>query len=206
MRRLSKRVMLLALAASLLCALAMSAMASGSDYVVVSVDSCIEGNEYALLLVKPGASVSALNDSDILFINQYTATSAGKLKAAILIPGLEKFDVYAGGTFSDGNASPWKRADCETAHLPGDLNAIDEEAFANSAFTHVYLGDQVTSIGARAFAGCANLAYVYIPSSVTGIAADAFADCDNVVIGCDKDSKAKEFAQTNGVEFCLLGN
>lgn len=51
---------------------------------------------------------------------------------------------------------------------------IGDEAFMNSAIQGVDLFDSVTSIGARAFANCANLEELTIPDSVTSIGEGAF--------------------------------
>ena len=51
---------------------------------------------------------------------------------------------------------------------------IGDEAFMNSAIQGIDLFDSVTSIGARAFANCANLEELTVPDSVTSIGEGAF--------------------------------
>ena len=61
--------------------------------------------------------------------------------------------------------------------LPSSIEAIGEEAFANTSCQMVTIPDGCKSIGNRAFADCDDLKYVIIPSSVTNIADDAFEGC-----------------------------
>lgn len=48
--------------------------------------------------------------------------------------------------------------------LPSSLTTIEEEAFAEGAFTFVKLSEGTQTIGQRAFANCPNLRYIYIPA------------------------------------------
>lgn len=68
------------------------------------------------------------------------------------------------------------------------FTTIGAEAFMDSAIRHVDLFDSVTTIGARAFSGCAQLEELILPASVTEIGADAFAGLTSlkkVTILCD---------------------
>ena len=191
----------------LVLALAMSigalAEVSGSDILVVSFDRCFSGNDYTLLLTKQGANATALNDSDILYIDQLTAEGSSVM-AAIVYPDFTTCDAFVGGTFSDGASSPRSLGRFIGSRTPNQLALIEESAFENSAFTHVFLSEQVTAIGARAFANCDALRYICIPDSVTEIADDAFVGCDNVVIGC-YGGEALAFANRMGLNYKLLG-
>ena len=54
--------------------------------------------------------------------------------------------------------------------------------------------DGCTTIGAKAFAGCAELELVIVPNSVTTIAADAFEGCGDVTFICQSNSAAAAYA------------
>ena len=51
--------------------------------------------------------------------------------------------------------------------FPAKLVRIEEEAFAGIPAARVEITGNVTTIGARAFADCPNLAYILMPSGVT---------------------------------------
>ena len=82
--------------------------------------------------------------------------------------------------------------------LPAALREIEPEAFEGISARTVVIPDGTTSIGARAFADCANLKYADIPDSVRSIAGDAFAG-SQVIIICNPDSFAAAFAQELGL-------
>lgn len=54
---------------------------------------------------------------------------------------------------------------------------IDDNAFANSAFSEIIIPEGVETIGENAFEGCVNLVKVTIPSTVCEIKAYAFKNC-----------------------------
>ena len=85
--------------------------------------------------------------------------------------------------------------------LPEALEIIEENAFEGCAFTHVYLGNRVADIGAKAFANCPNLVYIEIPESVTSIAEDAFSGSNGVTIVCKNGSAAYVFATTHSISY-----
>ena len=60
------------------------------------------------------------------------------------------------------------------------------------------LGNQVTTIGPRAFKDCSALHRITIPASVTEIAEDAFEGCTNLTVVCEQDSAAWFFALEQG--------
>jgi len=89
--------------------------------------------------------------------------------------------------------------------MPDDLVSIDSEAFEGAAFQAVVLGSNVTGIGGRAFANCAQLIDIVIPETVITIAYDAFDGCrsDLVILGT-AGSPAEAFADQQGYIFEIL--
>ena len=206
-----KTLLLRLVSCLLFCALIMlpltaSAGVPEKDVIRVSINNCIEGDEYALLMLKPGSSVSPLNTQDLLFIDQLTCQSGGTLEIAVIMPEVVDADIYVSGQFSDGSSSPRHIAkpDRKVIRLPGQLEEISESAFERDTFTHVYLGDTVTKISSLAFANCSELIYIQMPASITSISSDAFTGSPNVRIGCFRDSEAYRFATSNHIPCVVL--
>ena len=65
--------------------------------------------------------------------------------------------------------------------LPGDLTAIDDEAFMGTDAAVVSIPAGVTEIGSRAFADCPNLKHINLPEGAV-IAGDAFDGCGAVYL------------------------
>ena len=87
---------------------------------------------------------------------------------------------------------------------PAKLTEIGEEAFAGVAATAVKLGENVSSIGSRAFADCPNLSAIYIPAATKSIDESAFADDGMLATIVGKSGSAAEaFAKDNGYEFVI---
>jgi hypothetical protein len=84
--------------------------------------------------------------------------------------------------------------------LPAALEAVEEEAFAESAVSCVILPEGCLRIDANAFRNCKQLAAVQIPATVTQINATAFEGCsDALVIVAPEGSAAYAFAVANGI-------
>ncbi len=80
------------------------------------------------------------------------------------------------------------------------LASIGNYAFTDcSSLKKVALGAKLKKIGEGAFKSCDSLKEIAIPASVTEIGADAFLGCSDLVIICDKDSYAHEYAVANGL-------
>jgi hypothetical protein len=71
--------------------------------------------------------------------------------------------------------------------LPDTITSIGANAFGCPALTNIYLGTNLTTIGAMAFESCSSLSNVTIPPSVTSIGDFAFNGCGvvstNLVFG-----------------------
>lgn len=90
--------------------------------------------------------------------------------------------------------------------LPGNVQAIYDEAFEGDAFNFALIsGQNLAVIGYRAFADCSNLEYIYIPESVEFINPTAFdGTSDNLTILGKSGSCVETFAQENSIHFIAL--
>ena len=199
-----------------LCTIFMSAAFSESvsytaaiDTLSISYSNCIPGNDYSLIVVNGNDSQGNFNASNLLFIDQITANSNGSVFIAFVNPSFPSCSVFLGGRFSNSISSPCKlgtyvpeEVTPESSFvLPTMLTTIEDEAFYGCSFTHVYLGEQVSSIGSKAFANSNSLQYIYIPVATNIIAGDAFSNSNNIIIGCHAGSYAEQYAQANGISY-----
>ena len=178
------------------------------DTLSVTFSDCVPGGDYSLFIVSGSNSDANFNSGNLLFIDQVTADHNGIIYVAFVDPSFQSCTVYLGGQFASvssplklGVYSLEEKIPDNRISLPDALTAIEDEAFRGCAFTHVFLGEHVVSIGSKAFANCENLAYVYIPDSTLTIADDAFNDSPGVVIGCHAGSFAQQFALTNRIRY-----
>ena len=160
-----------------------------------------------------GENVNSVSLDGLLFVDQLVANNEGKIYVAFLNPSFPTCSVLLGGTFKNGQLSPQNLGafrppvDDEpiyTFTLPEMLKTIDDEAFFECAFTHVYLGENVETIGSQAFANSRNMVYILIPNSTIYISDDAFDGCDNLVIGCYEGSAAKQFAIDHNIGYKIV--
>lgn len=87
------------------------------------------------------------------------------------------------------------------------VNSVPAYCFADCGIEEIRLPKTCTSIKNYAFYNCGSLKYVTIPESVTEIADNAFYGCgNNLVIVCNKDSYAVQYAQSKGINYILLGD
>ena len=198
-----KRLISLALMCLMLLTLHLAAYADGS--FSVAYGGCKPGNEYSLFILKNERE--GIIPDNILFMDQLdTTNSNGAVYLLLDMPNFTDGTVWLGGEFPDNGPSPRKIGSVpeEPIRTPAMLTEIGESAFEGDEFTHVYLGDGVTSIGSRAFADCGELVYIYIPDSVTEIEDDAFdGSRPNMVIGC-RGGAASSYADAHGISYKIL--
>lgn len=184
----------------------------GIDTLSISYDKCVAGEEYALMLLE-GENVDSISVDGLLFVDQLVANSEGKIYVAFVNPSFPTCSVLLGGYFKNGQVSPQNLGvfkppvDEEPIYrftLPEMLITIDDEAFSECAFTHVYLGENVETIGSQAFANSRNMVYIFIPNSTIEISDDAFDGCNNLVIGCYEGSAAKQFAINHNISYKII--
>lgn len=85
--------------------------------------------------------------------------------------------------------------------LPAGLTEIEEGAFQGMASTFAVIPDQVTAVGAYAFADCPYLMEVVIPSGVTQIGENAFANDPLLTITVPPGSYAEQYCVQNGLKY-----
>ena len=176
----------------------------GTGQVSISVSDLYPDIEYSIIILREGAS--ALGASALVFADQVSSTADGTLSIAFIHMNIPDGNVYIGGDFK-ADISPWKVGSVrfvpeeDVALLPSALTEIPIEAFMGATFSHVYIGDQVESIGARAFKNCTSLQTVHIPDSVQVFGDDIFENCGNVTIVCGEDSMAALYAEANGINW-----
>ena len=90
----------------------------------------------------------------------------------------------------------------EAITIPNSVTFIGNYAFAYcKSIESITIPNGVTSIGVSAFAGCFNLKTVTIPDGVTFIGDGAFYSCANVIMQCNRNSYAEEYAKKNNVYY-----
>ena len=91
--------------------------------------------------------------------------------------------------------------DLKNITIPSGVITIGWWAFGNcTGLTNVILPEGVTKIETWAFTGCRNLTNITIPASVISID-DAFIYCNNLVIKCEPDSYAEEYAKKHSIKY-----
>lgn len=89
--------------------------------------------------------------------------------------------------------------------IPASVTKIGYEAFINcSSLTSIEIPSSVVSIGERAFISCSKLKGIKILSSVTSVGNNAFAQCEKLVICCEEDSVARQYAIDNKIPYKSL--
>lgn len=87
--------------------------------------------------------------------------------------------------------------------IPEGVKVIAPYTFYEcSSLQSVVLPESAETIMLQAFGRCSSLKEITILKNVKKIEEEAFADCNNdLMIICDKDSYAYEYAQSNGIKF-----
>lgn len=97
------------------------------------------------------------------------------------------------------------RDEINSVCLPDAALRVEESAFDNSGVEYVVLNDRIESIGARAFADCADLKRIELPTSVCRIADNAFEGSASVFFVCDAGSCAEAYAIEHGIQIVWRG-
>ena len=87
--------------------------------------------------------------------------------------------------------------------LPEAVTAIAEESFAGTSVVEVVCGENVQSIGSRAFADCPDLRLVHLPDNLSSIAQNAFEGSESVSLICAAESVGLQFAQESGLPYVI---
>lgn len=84
------------------------------------------------------------------------------------------------------------------------ITEVTPYTFLNSGIEVVQLPETCTKLGIYSFAQCYELSKILIPDSVTEIADTAFESDENLVIYCNTDSYAHQYAEAKGIEYVLI--
>lgn len=88
----------------------------------------------------------------------------------------------------------------ESIRLFNNLKEIGNNAFENcSAMMGIILPVSLEVLGNEAFKNCGNLLSIKIPTTVKKIGQDAFVGCNKLIIYCEENSYAHEYAKANNI-------
>ena len=88
--------------------------------------------------------------------------------------------------------------------VPASVQNIEEEAFAGDTMESVLLGENVASVGPKAFAGNTKLTTLIVKGSSTEFDASALEGSENVTVYAPAGSSAESFAKAAGIAFLPL--
>lgn len=88
-----------------------------------------------------------------------------------------------------------------------NLTSIGRNAFYNTAFKTVRLGENLTNVADFAFGGCSNLESVFVDSTTIQFSDNTFYDSDlGLTIYCRLNSSAYEYATSNNLDAGIIGD
>jgi hypothetical protein len=99
-----------------------------------------------------------------------------------------------------------------TLNIGNAVITIPNNAFINTSITSVTIPNNVTSIGASAFAGCIGLTSITIPDSIVSIGANAFQYCSNLqtvnfnAVSCTTMGNSNSFVFPSVITTLNIGN
>lgn len=92
-------------------------------------------------------------------------------------------------------------AELRALTIADGIDTIPEQCFYNCpSLTQIMLPDSVTTIEIRAFGECTGLRYAYLSDNVTSIADNAFENDSDLIIRCEKDSYAAQYAKDHQIK------
>lgn len=114
--------------------------------------------------------------------------------------------VNFGGRLNTIGASAFE--DChslETVVFNAYVKDIPAQCFYNcTSLSTVVMNNRIQTIGKFAFANCTSLKEITIPDSITSIDATTFNGCEDLVIYCNSESYAHQYAEENQITHVLL--
>ncbi|MGN1144400.1 MAG: leucine-rich repeat domain-containing protein, partial [Anaerovoracaceae bacterium] len=126
--------------------------------------------------------------------------------------GLKSLTIPSKVTSIGSNGRSWTFVNCrsletlifESGSLLSDIP--DEMCSGVSSLKTVVLGDNILTIGDRAFYGCTGLSEINIPSSVYEIGANSFTNCPALRAVVHEDSYGLDYVQQKGITYVVEGN
>ena len=175
----------------------------------VTCDHASPEKAVSFLAVRGSEDSYTISEQTIAYLNQMKADKNGQIEVLLIGKMTDRLVFLMGGAANEDAlhliGSVDMGADLARTVMPEALVSIEEEAFMGSSVQYVIIGNNVESIGNKAFSDCSGLFYIEIPSSVSEFGTDIFKGSPNVIIRCEENSPAHLYATNEGIEFELTG-
>lgn len=110
------------------------------------------------------------------------------------------------GYIDDNSGWEDETSNINTVIINEGITDIDQYIFSDCTnLTEVTLPNSLKTIGRYSFNNCSKLQKIIIPDSVTSIHKYSFKNCNDLVICCNENSYAQEYAKTNGIQYTIIG-
>ena len=165
-------------------------------YPVVSIGNSAFSNDNVLKEVE-------LPDS-LVTVGDYAFSSCKSLESITIPENVEKIGIDAFQWCTALKEVNFNAINCTQMGTYRTWNSYkyNEQSFYGcSALETVTFGEEVTTVPAYAFYGCSGLKEAYIPESVESIGQYAFYNCSDMVIVCEPDSFAEQYAIDNNYDY-----
>ncbi len=111
------------------------------------------------------------------------------------------------GTEKIANSAFYGNAYLLSVSIPDSVVTVGASAFYNcSKLERVTMESGTKEIGTSAFAYCYALSYIRIPETVTQIGSSVFSGSSNVIIYCDVNTVAAQYAANNNIAYVTSTN
>ena len=123
------------------------------------------------------------------------------------LPGTGWANAYGTGNYTGSLSAGFtllNRGSMKALKLPAALRTIEAEGFAGSAARRIVVPETCATIGARAFADCAQLVEIDFLNDAVSIPENAFGGRTDFTIRANPDSAAARFAQSHGIRWTAI--
>lgn len=167
---------------------------NGSDTDVTIPDTLLRAPVVAIgnyaFYGKEITSVSFDMATQLSSIGTYSFYGCSSLSEVLIPSGVE----LSYGSFQGCTA-------LESLTIDEGIGEIPEQCFYGcSSLTEISLPDSVTVIGTRAFGECDSIRYLYLSDNVNSIGSYAFDGDEDLIIRCNKDAYATQYAKDNNIK------
>lgn len=166
-----------------------------------------DDGKFVYALYRSSANIAGLSPSAESSSYSIPAKVCGVPVTGLRVGALENNQLMKKLNFGKNIQSVNERAckDClqiEGFQLGRNVTEIKDEAFSGCTnLVAAVMRNKVVKVGSKAFQNCGNLRSVKIPKNVLEIADDAFAGCEKMIIYCEANSYAEQYAKTHGFAF-----